>query len=227
MHASGLSRPSQQAQSAPRSLHNVKARHHTPVLATASNVQAPGLAKKSFSKVHLSTAADCKLEIFVFPTFAYNAVGGGGWATVQELPGGLQKLTFDPNAVVIPPLSYKTASIFGVPVPPPLNIAIQPLQLEGTLDPNTGEMNLTFDARFNFTAGPIYKAKPLTVRTVLTTESTEGQFKRASGSRLTADGKATLVGAAVVPKVDDWFMDTFLGLPTDALAIMSASFKFE
>jgi hypothetical protein len=36
-----------------------------------------------------------------------------------------------------------------------------------------------------------------------------------------------LAGVATVPKVDDMFMDTFLMLPTDALAIMDACFTFE
>jgi hypothetical protein len=35
-----------------------------------------------------------------------------------------------------------------------------------------------------------------------------------------------LVGVARVPKVEDIFMDTFLMLPTDALAIMKATLDF-
>lgn len=35
-----------------------------------------------------------------------------------------------------------------------------------------------------------------------------------------------LVGVSNVPKTGDAFMDTFLMLPTDALAIMSAEFEF-
>jgi hypothetical protein len=34
------------------------------------------------------------------------------------------------------------------------------------------------------------------------------------------------VGVARVPKVDDWFLNTFLMLPTDALAVMRAQLEF-
>ena len=33
----------------------------------------------------------------MYPTFAYNAVGGGGYAQVEDLGNGLLRLTFDPN----------------------------------------------------------------------------------------------------------------------------------
>ena len=36
-----------------------------------------------------------------------------------------------------------------------------------------------------------------------------------------------LVGVARVPRVDDLLLNTFLQLPTDALAIMSADISFE
>lgn len=58
-----------------------------------------------------------------------------------------------PPALNIPALNYKTASIFGIPIPPPLNIAIIPQRFEGELDTATGEMRLNFLARFEFTAG--------------------------------------------------------------------------
>jgi hypothetical protein len=64
------------------------------------------------------------------------------------------------KALTIPALNYKTASIFGVPIPPPLNIAITPQRFEGELDPATGIMELSFLAKFVFTAGAcrvIYK----------------------------------------------------------------------
>lgn len=37
---------------------------------------------------------------------------------------------------------------------------------------------------------------------------------------------ARLVGVAEVPKVDDLFCDTFLMLPTNALAVMSCELEF-
>lgn len=55
---------------------------------------------------------------------------------------------------------------------------------QGTYDPATGEVNLEFLADFDFTAGPIYKAPSLLVRTTLTTESSTGRMKSATGKRL-------------------------------------------
>jgi hypothetical protein len=62
--------------------------------------------------------------------FKYNAAGGGGSGTVQQLDGDLCRLTFDASTLAIPDLNYKTASVLGLPIPPPLNIAIVPSKLE-------------------------------------------------------------------------------------------------
>ncbi len=64
------------------------------------------------------------------------------------------------------------------------------------------------------------------IRTVLTTESTKGMHLTASGRRLVGNS-GVLVGTATVEKVGDMFMDTFLQLPNDALAVMSCDFVFE
>lgn len=45
-------------------------------------------------------------------------------------PTGTLFLRFDTSSLLIPDLNYKTASIFGIPIPPPLNIAITPVRLE-------------------------------------------------------------------------------------------------
>mmetsp|Transcript_7349 Transcript_7349/g.18236 ORF Transcript_7349/g.18236 Transcript_7349/m.18236 type:complete len:237 (-) Transcript_7349:358-1068(-) len=177
-------------------------------------------------RVKLRTQKNCELAVSVYPMFAYNALGGGGWATVTDEGQGIVRVQFDADGLVIPPLCWKTASIFGVPIPPPLNIAIKPQRLEGTMNTITGEVNLNFDAEFEFTAGPLYKAPPLVVKTLLTTGTTQGRFRKATGSPV-VNGVGKLVGAATVEKTGDAFMDTFLMLPTDALAIMVADFAFE
>lgn len=126
----------------------------------------------------------------------------------------------------IPPINAQHASILGVPVPPPLNIAIVPRRLEGTVDPATGRIDLDFLASFEFTAGPLYTALPLTVATTLTTEASDGVLRHGVGRRMQADGRARLVGVARVPRTDDALLDTFLQLPTDALAVLSAELVF-
>lgn len=95
-------------------------------------------------QVFLKTLADCQLAVSVFPTFSYNAADGGGSGSVRPGPDGRLQLTFDPASLVIPPINYQHAAILGVPVPPPLNIAIVPRRLEGFLDPATGRCELEF-----------------------------------------------------------------------------------
>lgn len=66
-----------------------------------------------------------------YPRFKYNAVGGGGWGTVTDLGDGKLHLNFDTSVLVIPDMSYRTATLMGLlPMPPPLNIAIKPVSLE-------------------------------------------------------------------------------------------------
>ncbi|KAJ9527556.1 hypothetical protein QJQ45_025831 [Haematococcus lacustris] len=86
-------------------------------------------------------------------------------------------------------------------------------------------MELQFDANFVFSAGPLYTAPPLVVRTLLTTEDTQGTFRKATGQRIVGS-LVKLVGTATVDKTGDLFLDNFLLLPTDALAIMSAELEF-
>jgi hypothetical protein len=81
-------------------------------------------------QVRLVTKSDCELAVSIYPMFKYNAVGGGGSGTVQPLGGDMYSLKFDASTLVIPALNYKTASILGLPIPPPLNIAIVPSKLE-------------------------------------------------------------------------------------------------
>ncbi len=47
-------------------------------------------------QVLLSTLADCELAVSVFPTFSYNAAGGGGTGSVTERDDGLLNIVFDP-----------------------------------------------------------------------------------------------------------------------------------
>lgn len=92
------------------------------------------------------------------------------------------------------------------------------------MDTGTGQAELSFDADFTFTGGPIYKPPSLNVKTILSTEQANGRFRSASGERFVGS-KGKLVGIADVPKTGDWVLDTFLQLPTDAFALLSAEFE--
>ena len=81
-------------------------------------------------------------------------------------------------------------------------------------------------ASFEFTAGALYTAAPLTVETTLTTEASDGVLRRGVGQRMSAEGRARLVGVARVPRTEDALLNAFLQLPTDALAVLSAELDF-
>ncbi|GFR50830.1 hypothetical protein Agub_g13103 [Astrephomene gubernaculifera] len=191
-------------------------------------VAAQASATSQYTRVRLKTRQDCELAVSFYPRFSYNGIGGGGWGTVTDLGAGKLHLNFDTSVLVIPDMSYRTAMLAGLlPIPPPLNIAIRPVSLEGVLDQATGEVNLNFECAFYFTAGPVYQPPGLKIRTVLTTESTRGTHLSASGRRLSSGGAGVLVGTATVDRTGDLFMDNFLQLPNDALAVMSCEFEFE
>lgn len=71
--------------------------------------------------------------------------------------------------------------------------------------------------------GAIYKAPPLLVSTILTSEESQGQMRKGRGQRLEKDGNCKLVGVATIDPIDDIFMNSFLGLPTECLAFLNAT----
>lgn len=71
--------------------------------------------------------------------------------------------------------------------------------------------------------GAIYKAPPLLVSTILTSEESQGQMRKGRGQRLDKDGNCKLVGVATIDPIDDIFMNSFLGLPTECLAFLNAT----
>lgn len=190
-------------------------------------VSAGVIDSKPFSKVVLKTLSDCQLAVSKYPTFAYNASGGGGVGRIVEDNGDVLVVCWDADSLRIPSIRSETSSVLGIPIPPPLTISIVPKTLRGTINKVTGQTDLEFLATFEFTAGSLYKASPLLVQTNLTSETSSGELFSRQGQRLSANGHVELVGVAKVPKTeDDTFLDTFLMLPTDALAILSAEIKF-
>lgn len=59
--------------------------------------------------------------------------------------------------------------------------------------------------------------------TTLTTEESKGEIKSGRGERMDGEGKCRLVGIATVEPVNDVFMNSFLGLPTECIADLNAS----
>lgn len=177
----------------------------------------------------LQTLAGCGLAIGAYPRFRYDARGGGGLGVLAapDFAGteigsdpGTGTLCFDPAGLRIPPLDWRTTRFLGLPLPPGLAITIHPERLEGPIDAATGAMALHFAARFRFAIGALYRAPDLVVATTLSTGPVQGRRHRASGQPLDGDGRALLVGVATIAPSGDRWLDRFLGLPDEALALL-------
>lgn len=171
--------------------------------------------------VQLSTLQGCQLAIGRYPPFHYDGRGGGGPAprpAAQE--AGLLQLRFDPQGLRIPALQAGTTRWLGLPLPRGVVIAITPHRLEGELDPVSGAIRLVFEACFQPRLGRWYQPAPLQVATTLVSGAVQGRRRSLRGAPLDAAGRAVLVGVAQVPPSGDPWLDRFLGLPDEALALL-------
>lgn len=214
---------------------------------STSSSSSSSTSSSSSSSARLTTLADCGLRISVYPPFSYDASGGGarvgtvgaaeesqsGSGSIEEVDNK-SPLSFDPGAVSIPALDSRTTRFLGLPLPPGLRIDIEPLRLAGWVRRATGEVSLDFDANFRFSTFGLYRPPPLFVSTTLTTgEARSEEDGRGSGSGrlsgrgepLRADGSVALSGVAVVEPVGDFFLDSFLMLPTECLAELRAELE--
>ena len=171
--------------------------------------------------VALTTEAGCGLAIGLYPRFRYDARGGGGSGQLEAPDGeGWRPLAFSPEDLTIPPLTWRTTRVLGLPLPPGLSISITPHRLEGRWQEDSGAVELEFLARFVFAVAGLYRAPDLIVRTRLGTAETRGQRHSSVGVPLERDGRGVLVGTATVEPTGDAWLDRFLGLPDEALAVL-------
>ncbi|KAK9916952.1 hypothetical protein WJX75_009171 [Coccomyxa subellipsoidea] len=203
------------------------------ILAPLLQLRWPGRSEAALAEISppppgqasMRTLHDSELAVAIYPTFNYNALGGGGLAAARQ-DGDIVHLTFDPATLNIPDVNYRNTTFMGVPMAPPFSIAVHPRKLEGWVDRKSGKAELTFLADFMFTAGPLYKAPPLVVTTLLTTETVKGDVQGGTGKRMDEDGFAKLVGVARLDPTHDVLLDKFLMLPNDCKAVMSCQFAF-
>jgi hypothetical protein len=181
----------------------------------------PTAAPLPLASLQLRTDAGCELAIGPWPRFRYDARTGGGPGR-SGLPDaeGWCALVFEPEPLQIPPLNARTARILGLPLPPGLAIAIRPLELAGRWRPQDGAVDLAFDARFELRLAGRMVAPELTVTTRLGSGPVEGRRQRALGRPLDGDGRGVLVAVAEVPSTGALWLDRFLGLPGEALAVL-------
>ena len=68
------------------------------VTGAAAAAAEPLAVPTSFSSVMLRTLSDCQLAVSIYPTFSYNASGGGGTGRVTRVQeDGVLEVEFDPS----------------------------------------------------------------------------------------------------------------------------------
>ena len=97
--------------------------------------------------------------------------------------------------------------------------------LAGTIDKNSGEVLLKFESKFFFSIGTIFKFPELIVKTLLKTGKVKGKLHQGEGLLRQKNGITKLVGISIIPKTGNKILDTFLGLPNEALAELNCEIK--
>ena len=176
--------------------------------------------------MQLKSLKGCRLKIGKYPPFTYNAYGGGGNATLlPNKKNNLLHISFASTTFSIPPLTSKTTRFLSLPLPPAFKIEMSMDQLEGTIDKNSGEVLLKFESKFLFSIGTILKFPKLIVNTLLTSGKAKGKLHEGEGHVLQNNGTLKLVGISIIPKTGNKILDTFLGLPNEALAELKCEIK--
>ena len=168
----------------------------------------------------------CRLTIGSYPPFTYNAYGGGGKATViPSQKNNLLHVSFSSETFSIPPLTSRTTKFLSLPFPPGFKIEMSMEELQGTIDENSGEVLLKFESKFIFSIGGMLKFPKFIVKTLLKTGKVKGRLHEGEGLALQNNGITKLVGISIIPKTGNKILDTFLGLPNEALAELQCELK--
>ena len=168
--------------------------------------------------MHLKSLEGCRLAIGSYPPFEYNAKGGGGKGTLLSKKENIVYLSFSPATFSIPPLTSLTTKFLSLPLPPGLKIEMFMDKLEGSIHNISKKVLLQFESRFIFSIGPIIEFPDLLVKTSLTTGKVKGALHEGEGHVIQKDGRTKLVGISTIPITGNKILDTFLGLPNEALA---------
>ena len=176
--------------------------------------------------MELKSLEGCRLKIGKYPSFIYNANGGGGKATLlQNQKNNLLHLSFSNKTFSIPSLTSKTTKFLFFPLPPSFKIEMSMDKLEGTIDQNSGKVLLKFESKFLFSIAGMLKFPELIVKTLLQTGKIKCKLHEGEGLPLKKNGKTKLVGISIIPKTGNKILDTFLGLPNEALAELNCEIK--
>ena len=169
--------------------------------------------------MQMKSLEGCRLKIGSYPSFNYNAYGGGGKATIlSNQKNNILQVSFSSKTFSIPTLNAKTTKFLSLPLPPGIKIEMTMNQLEGTISKQSGEVLLKFESKFFFSIGKMVKFPELVVKTLLTTGKVKGKLHEGEGQALKKNGRVNLVGISIIPKTGNKILDIFLGLPNEALA---------
>ena len=176
--------------------------------------------------MQLNSLKDCRLTIGKYPSFSYDAYGGGGKATLLTYQkSNLLHISFSSKTFSIPPLTSKTTRFLCLPLPPGFKIKMSMEHLDGTVDKISGDVLLKFESKFHFSIGAMVEFPPLIVKTLLKTGKVKGKIHEGEGLVLQNNGTTKLVGISKIPKTGNKILDTFLGLPNEALAELQCEIK--
>tara|TARA_Y100001968_G_C19268125_1_gene672757 strand:+ start:243 stop:776 length:534 start_codon:yes stop_codon:yes gene_type:complete len=174
----------------------------------------------------LKSLEGCRLGIGSYPPFHYDARGGGGKAKLRQTEKeNILHLSFSSETFSVPPLTWQTTKFLSFPLPRGLKIEMSMNKLEGTIDTISGEILLRFDSHFTFEIGSIYTFPALLIKTSLTTGHVKGNLHEEEGLVRQDNGQAKLVGISMIPITGNKVLDTFLGLPNEALAILNCEIQ--
>ena len=171
--------------------------------------------------MYLKSLSGCRLKIGSYPHFNYDARGGGGEGRlVSTDKKNIFLLFFSSTAFSIPSLTSKTTRFLSLPLPPGLKIEVYMDKLEGTINTNSGEIFLRFESRFLFSIGSIFNFPDLLVKTSLQTDKVKSRLHSEEGLVRQSNGQTKLVGVSIIPPTGNKILDTLLGLPNEALAVL-------
>ncbi|KAL9269558.1 hypothetical protein AKJ16_DCAP21452 [Drosera capensis] len=193
-------------------------------------VRALAVAKPKMDyNVGIKTLDGCKIGFSGY-NLEYNANGGKGAGHGTRLSDGNLSdsiaVSFDPKTVYIPSVTSATTKMYGWPMPPFLKIEIVPEVLQGSINEESGKIDIKFRAKYWFSIGDGYKAPPIIIETVLTSDESRGKHESAKGKRRGKDGRCRLVGIATLGPLKDGYVDALLGLPAECVTEMNAIIYF-
>ncbi|KAK9665561.1 hypothetical protein RND81_14G120000 [Saponaria officinalis] len=187
--------------------------------------------KNAYKNITIKTLDDSRMNIAQYG-FLYNARGGQGTGSLVKVKedkfnrNAPLRFEFDLRTVHIPSMTSNTAKFIGQ-FPPMFRVDVVSENIKADIYVESGKVELKYRAKLWVSIGSGYKAPPLTVDMIFTTEELKAALsKGAKGTRLDNNGKCRLVGVTRIDPTDDSFLNSVLGLPSDCITSMNLIISF-